>query len=100
MMCSGTLDPEVGADPAQRLAEEATSQLEVYADWIGYFTLPANVEMVASMRRDFDRLASEEGVGSARHAELAEIFATSSRLERGFWEMAYTMEQWPDLQPA
>ena len=62
----------------------------MYADWIGYFTLPANVEMVASMRRDFDRLASEEGVGSARRAELGEIFATSSRLERGFWEMAYT----------
>ncbi len=72
----------------------------MYADWIGYFTLPVNVEMVAAMRRDFDRLASEEGVGSAKRAELGEIFATSSRLERGFWEMAYTMEQWPDLQPA
>ena len=85
---------------AQQLAAEATSQHEVYADWIGYFTLPVNVEMVAAMRRDFDRLASEEGVGSAKRAELGEIFATSSRLERGFWEMAYTMEQWPDLQPA
>ena len=52
------------------------------------------------MRRDFDRLALEEGVGSAKRAELGEIFATSSRLERGFWQMAYTMEQWPDLQPA
>jgi thiaminase len=59
-----------------------------------------NVEMVASMRRDFDRLVADEGVGPARRAELGRIFATSSRLERGFWEMAYTLEQWPDLTEA
>lgn len=82
---------------AQRLAAEATSEHAVYADWIAYFTLPANVEMVASMREDFDRLALEGGLGTAKRAELGEIFATSSRLERGFWEMAYTLEQWPDL---
>ena len=82
---------------AQRLAAQGTSGHEVYADWIAYFTLPANVEMVASMRGDFDRLALEGGLGTAKRAELGEIFATSSRLERGFWEMAYTLEQWPDL---
>jgi len=84
---------------AQRLAGGATSKHEVYSDWIAYFTLPANVEMVASMRRDFDRLAVEEGLGVAKRGELSQIFATSSRLERGFWEMAYTLEQWPDLLP-
>ena len=83
---------------AQRLAAEGTSKEKVYADWIGYFTLPANVEMVASMRRDLDVLAVEEGLGTTKREELQQIFATSSRLERGFWEMAYTLEQWPDLQ--
>jgi thiaminase/transcriptional activator TenA len=83
---------------AQRLAAEATSEHDVYVDWIAYFTLPANVEMVASMCRDFDRLAVERGLGIAKRDELGQIFATSSRLERGFWEMAYTLEQWPDLQ--
>ncbi len=82
---------------AQRLAADRRAKHEVYADWIAYFTLPANVDMVASMRRDFDRLA-REGLGAAKRGELGEIFATSSRLERGFWEMAYTLEQWPDLQ--
>jgi thiaminase (transcriptional activator TenA) len=81
---------------AQRLADQATSRHEVYADWIAYFTLPANVEMVAAMRRDLDRLALD--VGRVQREELGRIFATSSRLERGFWEMAYTMEQWPDLR--
>jgi thiaminase/transcriptional activator TenA len=83
---------------AQRLAAERTSTHEVYDDWIAYFTLPATVEMVACMREDFDRLAVEGGVAGERRAELGEIFATSSRLERGFWEMAYTLEQWPDLR--
>jgi thiaminase/transcriptional activator TenA len=83
---------------AQRLAAAGASTHEVYADWIAYFTLPTNVEMVASMRRDFDRLALEGGLGAGKRAELGQIFATSSRLERGFWEMAYTLEQWPDLR--
>ena len=82
---------------AARLAEQGSTDHEVYADWVGYFTFPANVEMVASMRADFDRLAVEAGLGAGRREELTEIFATSSRLERGFWEMAYSVEQWPDL---
>jgi thiaminase/transcriptional activator TenA len=83
---------------AERLATERTSTPEVYADWVGYFSLPATVEMVVSMRRDFDTLAREAGLTTARRRELGEIFAMSSRLERGFWEMAYSLEQWPDLR--
>jgi thiaminase len=54
--------------------------------------------MVVSMRRDFDTLARAGGLGTAKRRELGEIFAMSSRLERGFWEMAYSLEQWPDLR--
>jgi thiaminase len=40
---------------------------------------------------------SHEATSEQRRRDIAQIFATSSRLERGFWEMAYTLEQWPDL---
>ena len=49
------------------------------------------------MRGDFDRLVEEEVSGGGRREEIERIFATSSRLEHQFWEMAYTLERWPDL---
>ena len=55
---------------AGRLADGGGTDHEVYADWIGYFTLPSNVEMVAAMRADFDRLAIEGELGAAKRAEL------------------------------
>jgi thiaminase/transcriptional activator TenA len=82
---------------AAALQERTETTHPVYRGWIAYFTLPQNVEMVADMRRDFDALILEEATSEARRRELARMFATSSRLERSFWEMAYTLEQWPDL---
>ena len=54
--------------------------------------------MVAEMRRDFDELMIStkrppRRAGATSHRSSL----TSSRLERGFWQMAYTLEQWPDL---
>lgn len=69
----------------------------VYGGWIDYFSLPANVEMVGAMRRDFDALVADEASTGTRRDDIARIFATSSRLERSFWDMAYTLERWPDL---
>jgi thiaminase (transcriptional activator TenA) len=80
---------------AAALHERTETTHPVYGAWIAYFTLPQTVEMVEDMRRDFDALVVEEA--EARRRELAQIFATSSRLERAFSEMAYTLEQWPDL---
>jgi thiaminase (transcriptional activator TenA) len=77
------------------LHERTETTHPVYGAWIAYFTLPQTVEMVAGMRRDFDALVV--GEAEARRRELAQIFVTSSRLERSFWEMAYSLEQWPDL---
>ncbi len=77
------------------LQERTETTHPVYRGWIAYFTLPQTVEMVENMRRDFDAVVVEEA--EARRRDLAKIFATSSRLERAFWEMAYTLEQWPDL---
>jgi thiaminase/transcriptional activator TenA len=81
---------------ATALADGVDRDHPVYADWVGYFSLPQNVEMVADMRRDFDRLVQEEASGGARWDEIDRIFAMSSRLEHQFWEMAYTFERWPD----
>jgi thiaminase len=53
--------------------------------------------MVAEMRHDFDELMIHEATSDQRWRDIAHVFATSSRLERGFWQMAYTVEQWPDL---
>jgi thiaminase (transcriptional activator TenA) len=80
---------------AAALHEHTETTHPVYGAWIAYFTLPQTVEMVAGMRRDFDALVV--GEAEARRLELEQIFVTSSRLERSFWEMAYTLEQWPDL---
>jgi thiaminase (transcriptional activator TenA) len=82
---------------AGRLAERGVAPHDVYTDWVGYLTLPETVEAVASMRAQVDRWVAEAELGPVRRRELMQIFASSSRLERGFWEMAYTLERWPDL---
>jgi thiaminase (transcriptional activator TenA) len=82
---------------ATALADTVDHDHPVYADWVGYFSLPVNVEMVAEMRSDFDQLVQDEASSGARREEIGRIFATSSRLEHQFWEMAYTLERWPDL---
>lgn len=85
---------------AARLRRENDTDHPVYGGWIAFFSLPENVEMVADMRRDFDALSAAEGLTAGRREELGRIFATSSRLEHGFWEMAYAMERWFDLDQA
>ena len=68
----------------------------VYSDWVGFYLQDTEADLVTDMRATLDEMAAEKG---ARDRErLAEIFAMSSRLEGMFWEMAYTLDQWPDLQ--
>jgi thiaminase (transcriptional activator TenA) len=82
---------------AMALGERTDPTHPVYAGWIAYFSNPEVVKMVDAMRRDFDVLMLEEAATEARQREIGHIFATSSRLEHGFWQMAYTLQQWPDL---
>jgi thiaminase (transcriptional activator TenA) len=84
---------EIAAD----LRERTDLDHPAYGGWIAYFSLPSNVEMVEALRRDFDALVAEEVTTDARREDIGRIFATSSRLERSFWDMAYTLERWPDL---
>jgi thiaminase len=50
------------------------------------------------MRETFDEMTREDAVSDRKRRQLAEIFMMSSRLEGMFWQMAYTMDQWPDLR--
>ncbi|HYT79242.1 MAG TPA: thiaminase II [Actinomycetota bacterium] len=81
---------------AIRLAGETPSNHPIYAEWISFFSTPENVTMVDGMRADLDRLVEAERVSETRRRSFERIFATSSRLERMFWDMAYGLQHWPD----
>lgn len=68
----------------------------VYAEWVRFFGTPEYGEIVAKMRADFETLAA--GLGERDAKRLSELFTTSTRLERGFWDMAYRLEHWPDVR--
>jgi thiaminase/transcriptional activator TenA len=68
----------------------------VYSDWVGFYLQDTEADLVADMRATLDEMAAQ--MGARERERLAEIFAMSSRLEGMFWEMAYTLDQWPDLR--
>jgi len=84
------------AEIAGRLADEIADH-PVYRDWVGFYTTDEVLGLVRQMRQSFDEMAAQAGPGPQTRRRLAEIFTTSSRLEGAFWEMAYTLDQWPDL---
>jgi thiaminase/transcriptional activator TenA len=83
------------ADIAVSLEAEIAEH-PVYAEWVRFFARPEYVSLIADRRRAVDRLAGSAGEEQRRR--LLEIFTMSARLERAFWDMAYRLEQWPDLR--
>jgi thiaminase/transcriptional activator TenA len=77
------------------VAEGLVHDHPVYAEWIRFFGLPAYADIVSGMRADFETLAA--GIDEAELARLSTLFRDSVRLERGFWDMAYGLVQWPDV---
>jgi thiaminase/transcriptional activator TenA len=71
----------------------------VYSDWVGFYLQEEEADLVINMRETFDEMTGREVMSDDRRDRLAEIFTMSSRLEGMFWEMAYTLDQWPDLRP-
>ncbi|HEV2936882.1 MAG TPA: thiaminase II [Streptosporangiaceae bacterium] len=71
----------------------------VYSDWVGFYLQEEEADLVIDMRETFDEMTGREVMSDDRRDRLAEIFTMSSRLEGMFWEMAYTLDQWPDLRP-
>jgi len=68
----------------------------VYAEWVRFFGSAEYAEIIGEMRARLDAMAS--GLGEDALSRLSYFFTTSTRLERGFWDMAYELEQWPDLR--
>src|SRR5262249_45227635 len=69
----------------------------VYRDWVGFYTTDEVLGLVRQMGQSFEGMAAGAGAPAQPRRRVAEIFTTSSRLEGAFWDMAYTLHQWPDL---
>jgi thiaminase/transcriptional activator TenA len=66
----------------------------VYRNWVAFFAGEEYGEIVDGMKGDLDSFARDN---AADEDHLIETFKNGARLELGFWEMAYTLEQWPEL---
>jgi len=84
------------AEIAGRLAGEIADH-PVYTDWVGFYLTAEVLGLVHQMRDSFDQMFVKANPGPDVRWRLGENFVTSSRLEGAFWEMAYTLDQWPDL---
>jgi thiaminase/transcriptional activator TenA len=85
------------ADIALGIADEIADH-PIYSDWIRFFAGTEYVDSIAERRATLDRVA--ERAGESRRRRLGALFATAARLELAFWEMAYTQEQWSDMEEA
>ena len=83
---------EIAAGLKSEIAEHP-----VYSDWVAFYLQEEEADLVMNMRETFDDMTRDGAIGEEQRQELAEIFMMSSRLEGMFWEMAYTLDQWPDL---
>lgn len=81
----------------QRLAVQPRPADARYAAWIALYADPEFAALADWCRALVDRLA--EDVGAAGRARMETAFVTSSRYELAFWEMAWTLERWPDQAP-
>ncbi|MBS1878841.1 MAG: thiaminase II [Actinobacteria bacterium] len=66
----------------------------VYRSWIAFFASDEYAEIVDGLKAKIESFAA---AGRFDEGLLLETFRNGARLELGFWEMAYTFEQWPDL---
>src|ERR1700723_4192622 len=69
----------------------------VYSDWVPVYLQDDEADLVRNMRETFADMTRDGAVSDDKREQLAEIFMMSSRLEGMFWQMAYTLDQWPDL---
>ncbi len=66
----------------------------VYRKWVEFFASDEYDELIEKMKLELESFA---GDAPADEAHLVELFKNGARLELGFWEMAYGLEQWADL---
>ena len=76
-----------------QLARQPRPASRRLADWIDSYADPEFAELATWCRELVDDQAASASPASRAAMEAA--FLTSSRYELGFWEMAWTLEQWP-----
>ena len=67
----------------------------LYGQWIRMYASPEFAELAESIRSLANRVAEEPARGQI--AAMEEAYLTSLRFELRFWDMAQTLEGWPDL---
>jgi thiaminase (transcriptional activator TenA) len=78
----------------QRLAAGGTPPDERYARWVAMYASTEFEDLAAWCRALVDRLGA--AAGEEGRARMERAFTTCSRYELAFWEMAWTLERWPD----
>jgi thiaminase/transcriptional activator TenA len=78
----------------ERLAARDKPADPRYTKWIAMYSAPEFATLTRWCRDLVDRLG-EDASPDLRH-RMEEAFLASSRYELAFWEMAWTMERWPE----
>jgi thiaminase/transcriptional activator TenA len=73
----------------------SSNEHPVYRKWVEFFASDEYDELIKKMKLELESFA-EDAPADERH--LVELFKNGARLELGFWEMAYSLEQWADLK--
>jgi thiaminase (transcriptional activator TenA) len=69
------------------------AQQPLYSEWIRAYASAEMQDIAAWACALLDRLGDE--AGATERARMAEVFVASSRYEYLFWEMSYSMQNWP-----
>lgn len=78
----------------RRLAEHGLPNAERYARWIEMYASDEFTLLVDWLRQLTDRISTN--LSGASWDRMRDVFLTSSRYELSFWEMAWTLEAWPN----
>ncbi|MGH3775896.1 MAG: thiaminase II [Pseudonocardiaceae bacterium] len=79
----------------RRMAERGPPKSAHYARWIEMYASDEFTSLVDWLRDLTDRISPN--LPGASWDRMRDVFLTSSRYELSFWEMAWTLETWPQL---
>ncbi len=78
----------------KRLADQGEPEnAPGYAEWIRMYAAPGQQAVAEESREICDRVAAT--AGSAEIAAMKEAYITCTRYEQAFWEMGWTLQDWP-----
>ena len=77
----------------ERLADQGLPDHAGYAQWIQMYAAAEQQSVAEECRAICDRIAAT--AGPAEIAAMKEAYITCTRYEQAFWEMGWTLEDWP-----